>query len=89
MSERGLRTSKAPDAAVVLPVFGMFLLLPPVISLFAAPVAIWGIPLIVLYVFGAWAGLIGCAALLARRLDSPPSPQTAEPETSADRPAKC
>lgn len=87
MTERSFRTSKAPDAAVVLPVFGMFLLLPPAISLFAAPVVIWGVPLIVLYVFGIWAGLIVCAALLARRLDSPLSPQPAETETSADRPA--
>jgi hypothetical protein len=87
MTERSFRTSKAPDAAVVLPVFGAILLLPPAISLFAVPVAIWGVPLIVLYVFGVWAGLIGCAALLARRLDSPPSPQSAEPETPADRPA--
>jgi len=87
MSERSFGTSKAPDAAVVLPVFGMFLLLPPAISLFAAPVAIWGVPLIVLYVFGAWAGLICCAALLARRLDSPLPAQPAEPETTADHPA--
>ncbi len=87
MTERSFRTSKAPDAAVVLPVFGAILLLPPAISLFAAPVAVWGVPLIVLYVFGVWAGLIGCAALLARRLDSPLSSQPAEPETPADRPA--
>lgn len=87
MTERSFRTSKAPDAAVVLPVFGMFLLLPPAISLFAAPVVIWGVPLIVLYVFGIWAGLIVCAALLARRLDSPLAPQPAETETPADRPA--
>jgi hypothetical protein len=87
MTERSFRTSKAPDAAVVLPVFGAILLLPPAISLFAAPVEVWGVPLIVLYVFGVWAGLIGCAALLARRLDSPLSPQPAETETPADRPA--
>jgi hypothetical protein len=87
MTERSFRSSKAPDAAVVLPVFGAILLLPPAISLFAAPVAVWGVPLIVLYVFGVWAGLIGCAALLARRLDSSLSPQPAEPETTADHPA--
>jgi hypothetical protein len=87
MTERSFRTSKAPDAAVVLPVFGVFLLLPPVISLFAAPVTVWGVPLIVLYVFGAWAGLIACAALLARRLDSPLAPTTAEPETTVDHAA--
>jgi len=77
MNERAFRSSRARDAAVVLPVFGLFLLMPPVISLFAAPAAIRGVPLIVLYLFAVWGGLIVCAALLAHRLD----PAAAQPQT--------
>jgi hypothetical protein len=79
MSERAFRSTKAADAAVVLPVFGMFLLMPPLISLFATPAAIRGVPLIVLYLFAVWGGLIVCAALLARRLD----PAVAQPQSEA------
>ena len=61
--------SAAANAAVVLPLLGLFLLMPPVITLFARGVGFGGVPLIVLYVFGVWSALIVCAALLARRLD--------------------
>ncbi|HYC36934.1 MAG TPA: hypothetical protein VEC19_10960 [Usitatibacter sp.] len=57
------------DAASILPVAGLVLLMPPVITLFAAAGAgVAGVPLIVIYVFGTWMGLIASAALLARRL---------------------
>jgi hypothetical protein len=68
----------------VLPVFGLFLLMPPLISLFAAPAAFGGVPLIVLYLFAVWAGLIACAALLARRLD--PAATQPQTETAAGDP---
>jgi hypothetical protein len=85
VTDRQLHSSKAPDAAVVLPLFGAFLLMPPVISLFAAPMAIWHVPLIVLYIFGVWAGLILCAILLARHLAStPPLPPSSGTEVSTD-----
>jgi len=58
------------DAAVLLPLAGLVLLLPPVITLFAARHAgVAGVPLIVVYVFSAWLALIAAAALLARRLE--------------------
>ena len=85
MSERSFRSSKARDAAVALPLFGVLLLMPPVISLFAAPADPFGIPLIVLYLFGTWAGLIACAALLARRLGRTQPAEAAG--DSSDRPA--
>jgi hypothetical protein len=83
MKNRVLDSSKTPDAAVVLPLFGLFLLMPPIITLFATQIDIGGVPLIVVYVFGVWAALILCAALLARRLDPlPPAPATATPATA-------
>lgn len=64
------------DAAVVLPLVGLFLLMPPVITLFVRPAEIAGVPLIVAYLFGVWLALIGCAALLGRRIapDAAPDP---------------
>lgn len=59
---------KLRDAALVLPLMGAFLLLPPLTDLFMAPVRIAGIPLIVLYIFGVWLGLILVALWLAGRL---------------------
>jgi hypothetical protein len=56
------------DAAAALPLLGLVLLMPPVVTLFAAALDVAGIPLIVVYLFGVWLGLIGCAAALARRL---------------------
>lgn len=57
------------DAATLLPVLGLVLLMPPVVTLFAARGAgIGGVPLVVVYVFGTWLGLVAAAAWLARRL---------------------
>lgn len=62
------RSARARDAAVVLPLLGLFLLMPPVIGLFAVPVDVAGVPLIVLYLFGVWLALVLAAALLGRAL---------------------
>lgn len=56
------------DTAVLLPILGLVLLMPPVVTLFVADVSLAGVPLIVVYLFGVWLGLIGATALLARRL---------------------
>ena len=68
------RERRARDAAVLLPLLGLFLLMPPIIVLFAQPVMVGGMPLIVAYVFGVWLALVAAAALLARALptDAPP-----------------
>ena len=60
--------ARVTDAARVLPVLGTFLLMPPVVLLFATDTTVAGVPLIVVYLFGVWLALIGCAAWLARRL---------------------
>jgi len=62
-SERGIR-----DAASVLPFLATVLLAPPIILIFAAPVRLAGIPLIVVYIFGVWAAVILAALLLSRGL---------------------
>jgi hypothetical protein len=72
----------------VLPLFGLFLLMPPIITVFAAQLDLGGIPLVVIYVFSVWAMLILCAALLARRLDpgrAAPQPGAAPATDSGQR----
>ena len=55
-------------ALVLLPCIGLFLLMPPVVQLFALERDVAGVPLIVVYLFGVWLGLIGCGAWLAWRV---------------------
>jgi len=62
------RAARARDAAVALPLVGLFLLLPPVITLFAVPGDVAGVPRIVVYLFGVWLALVAGAALLGRAL---------------------
>lgn len=71
-SERGTGWRRRRDLAVLLPLVGGFLLVSPLIRVFAAEATLFGIPLIILYVFGVWAGLIGASAVLARRLSRGP-----------------
>ena len=67
-SAQGQRARKARDAAIILPLTGAVLLLPPVAWIFAQESAVFGIPLPVAYVFAVWAGLILAARALGRRL---------------------
>jgi O-antigen/teichoic acid export membrane protein len=84
MKGRSVHSSTASDAAVVLPLFGVFLLMPPIITLFASGLDIQGVPLIVVYVFSVWIALIVCAALLAKRLDPMHLEQADSPEIDSD-----
>lgn len=59
---------------------GAFLLLSPLISAFNTPRTVLGIPLILLYIFGVWIGLIILGAWLSRRQTSPASPDPADPQ---------
>lgn len=69
-----LSRQRLRSAAVVLPILGAFLLLPPFLPLFTARVQLLGIPLIVLYIFGVWAALIALAWALANRVGGEPEP---------------
>ena len=73
------------DAAVLLPVLAAFLLMPPVITLFTGTHTVWGVPLIVAYLFGVWLALIVGAALLARRLAPQSAQDPAPPDDAAAR----
>ena len=62
------KVRQARDRAMILPIVGLALLLPPFATIFAIDLKIAGIPLTVLYLFTVWAALIAGAALLARPL---------------------
>ena len=68
MDETHVDDGAVASAAVALPLLGLFLLMPPVVTLFASGMGVAGVPLIVIYLFGVWIALIVCAALLAWRL---------------------
>jgi hypothetical protein len=80
MREPELESRGARDAAAILPFLGIVLLFPPLISIFAAPFRIAGIPLIVVYLFGVWGAVIIAAYLVSRRL----KPQSDADGLSAD-----
>ena len=69
--EQASPSQRAQSSAALLPALGVFLLLPPFVTLFTGDLRVAGIPLIVLYVFGVWVALVVAAALLARRLGEP------------------
>jgi len=73
------------DAAVVLPLLGLFAWMPPVLGLFAASGRVLGVPLIVAWLFGIWLALIAAAFWFSRRLDTEDEPQPTE-ETAALEP---
>jgi hypothetical protein len=62
------RQHRPRDALIALFVLGAFLLLPPFLLVFNRPEPVLGIPLFYLYLFLAWALLIGLGAAAARRL---------------------
>lgn len=63
-----LSPSKATHAALCVPLLGIFLLMPPVVFLFMKPISIFGIPLLVAYIFTVWLGLILLARYMAKIL---------------------
>ena len=81
---------KLSDAALLLPILGLILLMPPFIEIFVGLGSAFGIPVIVLYIFGVWALLILGSFILSRyltRLDRRRSSSTPpRPTDMADRP---
>lgn len=61
-------SKRLSDIAVIAPIFGFILLIPPVIGLFATDAKIFGAPMVLVYLFAVWLGLIVVAVWLGRRL---------------------
>ena len=54
--------------ALVLPVFGAILIVPPFLGVFNLPVTLFGMPIVAIYLFSVWTGLIVATAVISRRL---------------------
>jgi len=63
------RKRKLREGALLLPLFGAFLLVSPLITVFTGVASVFGLPLIFVYIFGVWLGLVLIAHAMARRLD--------------------
>jgi len=68
---------KLTGGMLLLTVLGCLLVLPPLVYVFDQPIAHFGIPQIVFYLFAVWLLLIVGTALLTRAL--PPAENGAEP----------
>jgi hypothetical protein len=84
-----LRRTRIHDRLVALFVLGAVLLLPPLLAIFSQPVRVAGLPLLYLYLFLAWGGLIGMTAAVVRRIDiaqagEGPAPAPGVPESQSD-----
>lgn len=82
MLDRRLR-----DAALLLPLGCTLLFLPPYISVFDQDVAVFGVPLLHVYLFGVWLGAIVLTAALSRRLArsmEEPSPDAAPDDAGTE-----
>ncbi|MDJ0946003.1 MAG: hypothetical protein QNJ30_21355 [Kiloniellales bacterium] len=63
MPRRGTRGERH----LALFLLGLVLLSPPLLSIFDGPGSLFGIPLLYIYLFAAWAALIGLTALTSER----------------------
>lgn len=62
---------KARDVAVVIPVVCTFLFMPPLIHIASDAGSLFGIPTVVIYLFGIWGAAVALTAWNSRRLDAP------------------
>lgn len=68
LAQRALQRRRRQDSATLLPLLGAFLLLSPIIWIFAGMGTIFGLPAVFVYIFGSWIGLIILARWLARAM---------------------
>jgi hypothetical protein len=56
------------DAATLILCLGIVLLLPPIAFIFDKPIVLFGVPLVVLYMFGVWFALVFASFMISRQL---------------------
>lgn len=82
-----LSSRKVAERALILPLIGLVLLIPPIAGIFEIDARVFGIPFTILYLFGVWAMLIILANRLSRRLQSAEDHETERetlPENSGE-----
>ena len=86
-TEQPLKARKTRDRAIILPLIGLLLLVPPIAQIFEIKGRLNGLPFIWLYVFAVWAALIAGAFLLSKRLGDESDPRPGDP-LEQDPPAR-
>ena len=56
------------DASILILCLGIVLLLPPITFIFDKPTVLFGVPLVVLYMFGVWFALVLASCMISRHL---------------------
>lgn len=77
-----VRQGLTGERLLALFLLGLVLLLPPLIGVFDKPVLLGGIPLLYLYLFVAWGGLIALTALVVERPASKNDVAAGEPSAT-------
>lgn len=73
---------KLENIAVALPVFGIAMILPPIVGVFTSEARILGVPVIVIYLFSMWVLFIFGTYMLSRRLRANTVSDAEEPSDS-------
>jgi hypothetical protein len=79
-----LRQNRTREYLIALFALGVLLLVPPFLLLFNRPQQVLGIPLLYLYLFAAWTGLIALGAMIARRIDHGDADAASDISAAAD-----
>lgn len=74
---------KLEHAALIVPIFGAVLIVPPIVQVFLFPIHFAGAPLIVAYLFAVWVALIMATALMARHMKDTSLPEVQGAELPA------
>jgi hypothetical protein len=71
-----MRDTYVSDRLIALFLLGVLAISPPLLAVFRAEAFLFGMPLLFVYLFGAWALLVGFLALVieARRAEMPDPP---------------
>ena len=59
---------KLENAALALSVFGAVLIVPPILSIFNVQLRLFGVPVVVIYLFLVWITLVGVTRFLSGRM---------------------
>lgn len=68
-----MEAPRGPERRLALFLLGALLFSPALLAIFAQPATLFGLPLLVVYLFAAWAAVIALLALASRGAgDGPP-----------------
>ncbi|GAB5470692.1 MAG: hypothetical protein Kilf2KO_37220 [Rhodospirillales bacterium] len=74
----GVRRNAWQDLRWLLPLVGLLLFMPPFLGLFDHRLFVFGLPLLLVYIFATWLGGIVLTALVARRESAVEPPDSGE-----------